>query len=61
MLDEGFQQQDKILFVNGEEPETLSDAVQAIIIEGKRNVTVLRGTDTLTLTLSEDLGTRYLA
>ena len=58
---EGFEQQDKILFINGEEPETLSDAVQSMIIEGKRNVTVLRGTDTIQLVLSEDLGTRYLA
>ena len=58
---EGFEQQDRILTINGEEPETLSDAVQAMIIEGKREVTVLRGTDTVTLILSEDLGTRYLA
>jgi regulator of sigma E protease len=61
MCNEGFEQQDKILFINGEEPETLSDAVKAIIIEGKQNVTVLRGEDTITLTMSEDLGTRYLA
>ena len=61
MIDEGFQQQDKILLVDGEEPETLNDAVQAIIIEGKRNVTVLRGADTIQLVMSEDLGTRYLA
>ena len=61
MLQEGFEQQDRIIAINGEEPETLSDAVQAIIIEGKRDVTVLRGTDTIALTMSEDLGTRYLA
>lgn len=61
MVDEGFEQQDKILFVDGVEPETLTDFVQGIIIEGKRNVTVLRGTDTVQLALSEDLGTRYLA
>ena len=61
MLQEGFEQQDRILAINGEEPETLSDAVQAIIIEGKRDVTVLRGTDTIALTMSEDLGPRYLA
>ena len=61
MQAEGFEQQDKILFVDGEEPETLTDAVQAIVIEGKRNVTILRGTDTLQLVMSEDLGTRYLA
>ncbi|MBQ4395820.1 MAG: RIP metalloprotease RseP [Paludibacteraceae bacterium] len=61
MLDEGFQQQDRILSINGQEPETLSDAVQAIIIEGKRDILVLRGADTVALTMSEDLGTRYLA
>jgi regulator of sigma E protease len=61
MEDEGFQQQDKILTINGEEPELLSDVVQAIIIEGKRDVVVLRGNDTVALTMSEDLGKRYLA
>ena len=61
MVDEGFAQQDRILTINGEEPETLGDAVQAIIIEGKRDIVVLRGQDTLQLTLSEDLGQRYLA
>ena len=39
---EGFEQQDKILTVNGEEPETLTDAVQAIIIEGQRDVVVFQ-------------------
>lgn len=58
---EGFEQQDKILTINGEEPETLTDAVQAIIIEGQREVVVLRGEDTVQLTMSEDLGSRYLA
>lgn len=61
MVDEGFAQQDRILTIDGQEPETLNDAVQAIIIEGKREVVVLRGTDTVALTMSEDLGTRYLA
>lgn len=61
MLDEGFQHQDKILTINGEEPEVMSDLAQALIIEGKRDVVVLRGTDTVALTMSEDLGTRYLA
>ena len=61
MQAEGFEQQDKILSINGEEPEVLQDVVQAIIIEGKRDVVVLRGSDTISLTMSEDLGTRYLA
>lgn len=61
LQNEGFQQQDKILTVDGQEPLEIGDFVQSIIIEGKRNVTVLRGTDTVALTMSEDLGTRYLA
>lgn len=61
MVNEGFEQQDRILTINGKEPETLGDAVQALIIEGKRDVVVLRGADTIQLTMSEDLGQRYLA
>ena len=61
MLDEGFQQQDKILTINGIEPEVRGDITQMLIIEGKRDVVVLRGSDTVALTVSEDLGTRYLA
>ena len=61
MVSEGFEQQDRILTIDGEEPETLSDVVESLIIEGKRNVVVLRGADTVALTMSEDLGTRYLA
>lgn len=61
LLDEGFQQQDRILFINGEEPETLADAVQWLIIEGRDDVTVLRGTDTVRLTMSPELGKHYLA
>ena len=58
---EGFEQQDKILTIDGEEPQDLNDVVQWIIIEGKRDVKVLRGTDTVALEMSPDLGKRYLA
>ena len=61
MQGEGFEQQDKILSIDGEEPTDLTDIIQGLIIEGKRHVVVLRGEDTLTLEMSEDLGTRYLA
>lgn len=61
MQDEGFEQHDKILAINGEEPQDLADAVQWIILEGRRNVLVQRGEDTLTLVMSEDLGKRFLA
>jgi len=61
LQNEGFEQRDKIISIDGQVPEDLSDVVQWIIIEGKRNVQVLRGADTLALVMSEDLGTRYLA
>ena len=61
MIGEGFQQQDKILTINGNEPEDLTDIIQWVIIEGQRDVVVLRGTDTVALTMSEDLGNRFLA
>lgn len=61
MQAEGFEQQDKILTIDGVEPQELSDVVQAVIIEGKRDVIVLRGKDSVRLSLSDDLGTRYLA
>lgn len=61
LVGEGFQQQDKILTINGEEPQGFGDVAKLLILEGKRNVVVLRGTDTVALTMSEDLGNRYLA
>ena len=61
LVGEGFQQRDKILTINDVEPQDLSDVVRTIIIEGQRDVVVLRGNDTLALTMSEDLGNRYLA
>lgn len=60
MLDEGFEQQDRIIAIDGREPQTLSEVVQSLIIEGKREVQVVRGADTVALTMSEDLGERYL-
>ena len=58
---EGFRQQDRIISIDGVEPEFLTDVVEAIIVEGKREVIVQRGEETVSLQLSEDLGTRYLA
>lgn len=61
LINEGFKQQDKILTIEGNEPTAFSDIVQWIIIEGKRDVVVLRGEDTISLAMSADLGERYLA
>lgn len=61
LLNEGFRQQDKIIAIDNVGPESLPDVVQSMIIDGKRNVTILRGADTLTLVMPEDLGNRYLS
>ena len=61
LVGEGFQQKDKVLTINGEVPEDLSTIIQKIILEGQRDVVVLRGEDTIALTMSEDLGKRFLA
>lgn len=61
LQEEGFQQQDKILTINNQEPQDLSDVIQWLIIEGKQDVLVQRGSDTVALIMSKDLGTRYLA
>ena len=60
MQGEGFEQHDRILTINGEEPEETIDAISWLILEGKREVTVVRGSDTVSLTMSEDLGKRFL-
>ena len=61
MQEEGFRQGDRIISIDGEEPLFLSDVVEDLIIEGKRNVVVQRGDETVNLTVSADLGKRYLA
>lgn len=61
LVGEGFEQQDKILTINDNQPEDLGDVLQWLIIEGQRNVVVLRGADTMRLIMSKDLGERYLA
>lgn len=58
---EGFQQQDKIILIDGQEPKTLNDVVKALIVAGKRDVVVLRDGKEVKLQMSEDLGNRYLA
>jgi len=60
-VEEGFQQRDIILTIDGEEPQFLSDVVESLILEGKRDVVVLRGVDTIRLQMLEDFGTRFLA
>lgn len=58
-VEEGFQQQDKILTINGEEPREMGDILWKIIIDDKRDVQVLRGTDTVNITISDDFINHY--
>lgn len=57
----GFQQQDKILTINGKEPHDLGDVLESLIIAGEQNVVVLRGNDTVSLTMPKKFGKEYLA
>lgn len=61
LVQEGFQQQDKILSINGVETQDINEFLQSVVIEGQRNILVLRGEDTVALTMSEDLSQRCLA
>lgn len=61
LVAEGFHQQDKVLTINGQEPESIAEIINDIIINGEREVVVLRGNDTVALSLSEDLSKRFLA
>lgn len=61
LLDEGFEQHDRILSINGVEPDHRADVVQALIVDRQRDVVVQRGADTVALTMSEDLDKRIMA
>lgn len=61
LQEEGFEQHDRIVSIHSEEPTDLSEVVKWLILEGRRDVVVARGLDTMSLTMSEDLGVRYLA
>ena len=58
---QGFEQRDKILLVDSLQPETLSDVLEWMVIEGKRHVTVQRGDSVFQLVMSERLGQDFLA
>ena len=59
-LDNGFENGDIIVDINGERPEHTSDVAQLLIIEGKQEVTVLRNNEKVSLTLPKDFGERFV-
>ena len=56
-LELGFRDGDKILYVGGKKIENFQMIAHDILLNENRNVTVLRGSDTVTISISED----YLA
>lgn len=61
LLSEGFRNGDQILFIGDRQPETRADLVNWMVVEGERNVRVLRGQDTIALELSEGFEQKILA
>lgn len=61
LLQNGFQNGDQILFVEGQTVEQRADFIQKILIEGKQEVTVLRDTQTIQVQLPENFDQQVLA
>ncbi len=61
LLDAGFRNGDNILAIDGEEIDQERLAVKKILIEGARDVRILREGQSLNLTLPEDLSQNILA
>lgn len=61
MLAQGFEQGDKIIAVGERKPNTTADLVQWLVVDGEREVTVLRQQDTIHLSLPEDFDQQVLA
>ncbi len=61
LVQNGFEQGDKILQIDDKIPDTQKDIVEWLLIDGAETVTVLRGTDTLHLAMPADLGKQVLA
>jgi len=61
MLSEGFVQGDKILKIGDRVPDSRADLVNWMVIDGEREIQVLRGTDTVTVSLSDGFEQKILA
>ncbi len=59
-LNNGFQNGDRILTIDGEPIETEKDFINKIVIEGKQKIVVLRNGEETNITLPEDFGEQIL-
>lgn len=55
MLDQGFQHGDRILAVDGKPLKTLGEVTQRVLVEGARDIEVLRNGEQFTLSLPDDI------
>lgn len=60
LVEDGFMQGDRILSIGGRVPDTQKDVVEWLVVDGEREVTVLRGTDTVSILMPSDLAARVL-
>lgn len=61
LLSEGFEQGDRILEIGGRKPETRADVLNWMVIEGTRDVRIMRACDTMDIQLSEGFEQKILA
>lgn len=61
MLDNGFQNGDRILYIGDRQPDVPSDVVEWLLMDGERQVSVLRGDDTVSIELPEKFAQIVLA
>lgn len=60
-LNNGFQNGDRIITIDGDTIEQQQDFISKAVIEGKQNVVVLRNGEEVNITLPEDFGEQILA
>ncbi len=61
LVNQGFQHGDKILTIGNRVPDTKADVVECLVVDGEKEVTVLRGSDTVLLEMPDDFGKQVLA
>ncbi|MDR1653690.1 MAG: RIP metalloprotease RseP [Prevotellaceae bacterium] len=60
MLNIGFKNGDKILNINGQKVEEQQDILEKLLLDGNRDVTVMRGGETLELRMPQDLAQQMM-
>lgn len=61
LIDNGFRNGDNIISIDGKAVEQRADAIESILIDGKRNILVSRDSQQVSITLPENLSQQILA